>query len=326
MFCSTKCASSFESFHNLECPSMEQIFSPMLTSTLRMALRTFLVSLSLFGNSVENLEKFLNNNVDCTIFDVDSSDMKQKLLAMNSLVSNGHVEVNETIFEEIFCSSPPLKTMWSSHKPFITSFLKKQAQIVSMNFHEVYGWPLKKGGVDDDDLNSFQDSLAYKRGVTCVGTGGYPFCSMLNHHCSPNVSRTFIDEKNVLIVQRSIKRGEQLFDNYGFSFTNVAKDDRRMHLLKQYRFKCNCEACVNDWPFMPALKILDKACLGKAKKACRELKTPGLSHRKAKEKFKELCEVIERNQKSFPTLEVCSLMESASAYLEMISKPLVQFT
>jgi SET and MYND domain-containing protein 4 len=323
MFCSEECAkSSFKSFHQYECPLMEFILSSLLSSTMQMALRTFFVALTLFDESIESLEKFLaENQKPSTIFDCNFDDNKQKLLAINSLVFDEKIKVNEDIFVEIFNVSPVLKEMWSTHSHFISNFLRKQTQIATMNYHEIYSWPLKKGGLPDDDVNEFKGSLAYKRGVIATGNGSYPFCSLLNHSCSPNVSRIFVNEKIAVIVQRPIETGDQLFDNYGYNFTNVPKDDRQTELTRQYKFRCSCEACVNNWPILPGLKVVDKALLNKAKKACRELSLGGLNQKKAKDKYRELSEMIERTKKDFPTLEICSMMESAAAYLEMVTKP-----
>lgn len=327
MFCSPDCAKlSFENFHKFECPLMELVQSSLLSSTMQMALRTFFVAITLFDGSVENLERFLNeNHRSTTIFDGTFDDNKQKLLAVNSFTFDEKIVVNEAIFEEIFNVSSGLKSLWSTHSQFIRNFLRKQTQIATMNYHEIYSWPLKKGGLPDDDVDEFKGSLAYKRGVIATGNGSYPFRALLNHHCSPNVSKIFMNDKIVMIVQRPIEKGDQIFDNYGYNFTNVSKDDRQIALMKQYKFKCSCDACVNNWPILPGLKVLDKALLNKAKKACRELSLTGLNQKKAKEKYRELSEAVEKNKKNFPTLEICSMMESAAAYLEMITKPSVQF-
>lgn len=260
MFCSLECEkSAFDKFHQFECPMMELILSPIMTATMRLAVRTLFTSLALFGGSFEELDKFLKENFESrTVFDIqDCSDPKETLLAVNSLIANHKLEVNETFFEELFQSSAELKSMWSSHADFIRSFLKKQTQIGTMNYHEIHGWPLKKGGLRDEEFDELK-GLAYKTGVTSWGSGSYPFISMLNHSCAPNVSRVFVGNKNVVFVQRSIKKGDQLFDNYGYDFTNVPRDHRQKELYKQFKFKCGCEACTENWVLLPSLKVLGK--------------------------------------------------------------------
>lgn len=328
MFCSSECEiNSQSSFHQFECPLMDQILGPLLTPTMRLALRTFFTALTLFDGSIVKLEEFLNqHNESRTVYDCnDPTDLKQKFLAAHSLLYNSEIAVNETVFEEIFQVSPVTKELWTSHSQFIRSFIKKHTQIGTMNYHEIHGWPLKKGGLPDDELNEFKGALAYKRGITSIGSGSYPFIALLNHHCSPNVNRTFIDDKNVLVVQLPIEKGAQLFDNYGYSFTNTAKDHRRSELLKRYKFKCDCNACANSWPLLPSLKIIDKSSFSKAKKACQDLSLAGINQKKAREKYKEISERVEKCHKNFPSLEICSMMESATANLELITKPTIQF-
>lgn len=324
MFCRKCDGNASKSFHQFECPLAEIISNSFLTPTMQMAIRTFSIALSLFDGSIENLKCFLNQSDDrCTIFDFKSLDMKQRLLAIHSLISSDDIFVNERAFEDIFLAAPSSRIMWSSHSDFIKGFLRKQTQIGTLNYHEIFLWPLQKSGQPDVDE---KDSLAYKIAVVTIGNGSYPFLSLLNHSCSPNVSRIFIDDKVVLIVTRSIDKGAQLFDSYGYNFTNVPKEYRQAELLKQYRFKCGCTACTNDWPLLPALKVLDKAGLNKAKKACRELRQSGLLNRKkATEKFKELCGEIEKGRKNFPSLEICSMMDSLAAFLELSLKPVTQF-
>lgn len=328
MFCSSECErNSLNSFHKFECPLMDQILAPVLTSTMKLALRTFFTLLTMFNGSVAELESFVAKNTEtCTVFDCKNQfDPKQTFLATHSLMFSSEVVVNDIVFEEIFQASAVTKEMWTSHNQFIRSFLKKQTQIGTMNYHEIHGWPLKKGGLSDDELNEFKTALSYKRGITSMGSGSYPFIALLNHSCSPNVQRIFIDDKNILIVQRPIEKGAQLFDNYGYNFTNTAKDYRRSELFKRYKFKCDCDACVNNWQLLPSLKIIDKSAFSKAKKSCQELALSGLNSKKSRDRFKELSDRIEKGQKNFPSMEICSLMESASAFLEMTTKPIIQF-
>ena len=160
-----------------------------------------------------------------------------------------------------------LKKMWISHRDEIMKFLKKHTQIGMLNYHEIYGWPLKKGGLYDPEMENFKGTLAYRRGVNPFASGSYLFCSLVNHSCAPNVAKIFIDDKVVMIVQRPIKAGSQIFDNYGYSFTNIPRETRQMELLKNYRFMCKCEACSGNFSLLPSLKIIDKIAFRLAKKS-----------------------------------------------------------
>lgn len=326
MFCSLECRrETLKNFHDFECPLMEQLLNSTLTSTMRIAMRIFFMALSFFEGNIDNFEKSFQNLKTRTVYDVEShQDFIENLSVVNSLSFNSKVEVDENLFEAVFSNCPKLAKMWSSHQSFIRNFLKKLTQLGTMNYHEIHNWPLKKGGLPDE-LEEVKESLAYKREVKPVGSGSYPFIALINHHCAPNVNRIFVYDKNVLIVQRPIAKGEQLFDNYGYPFTNTPLEYRQTELLQRYKFRCNCEACANKWPLMPNLKIKDKTCFNKAKKACRELKLGGMNQKRAKEQFNELCKVVEINKNNFPSLEICNIMDSSFAYLELILKPVVQF-
>lgn len=325
MFCSQECSqNATKNFHKFECQIMQLITSSILNSNMRMALRTFFMSLALFDDSIENLKTFLDDQKPCTIFDFKTElNMKQKLLAINALVFDDSIEVNDTVFDEIFQLNNQLKGLWENQKYFIKKFLIKHTQIASLNYHEVYGWPLKRGGLVDPEISHLQKSLAYKRGVVAYGNGSFPFCALLNHSCAPNICKIFLENKVFVVVQRKIEASSQLFDNYGFSFTNVPRDFRQDELLKQYRFKCQCIACNNNFGLLPSLKICDKKTFMQAKKACVEMSS--LNQKKAKQKFKEFAEIIQRGNKTFPSLEICSLTESFNACLEISIKPEIFF-
>lgn len=325
MFCSDECkAQAHQSYHKYECPVRD--LTSTLSANLQIALRTFFVALAMFNDSLDELQNYLLEHPNrCTLFDIEELDERAKFLAINSLTANDEIHMKKEIFEKIFEISPKLNEIWSLYSDFIAEFLKRQIQIATTNYHEIQFWPLKKGRPQKQDVDKEAGGLAYQRGTVAGGSGSYPFISLLNHNCAPNVIRTFINDQIVLVVQRPIQKGEQLFDNYGYHFTNVSKDSRQKELLKQYKFQCECDACKNNWPFLSNLKIGDRLCLNKAKKVCRELNLIDLNRKKAFIKFRELCEILEKNQKNFPSLEICSIMQSATAYLEMSLKPPLQF-
>lgn len=80
------------------------------------------------------------------------------------------------------------------------------------------------------------------------GSGAYPFASLLNHSCAPNVMRVACNAQQIVMALRVIQPGEQLFDNYGFHHCLQSVQMRRKHLFTQYHFYCRCVACTENYP------------------------------------------------------------------------------
>ncbi|XP_041981863.1 SET and MYND domain-containing protein 4 [Aricia agestis] len=78
----------------------------------------------------------------------------------------------------------------------------------------------------------------------------YAFHSLINHSCAPNVVRfgTLGNTATKLLALRPIKKGMQLFDNYGAHHALLDLMSRAQSLKFQYKFVCHCEACINNWP------------------------------------------------------------------------------
>ncbi|KAL7024663.1 hypothetical protein ACKWTF_013150 [Chironomus riparius] len=321
MFCSNICLqNAYNSYHRFECPVSAIITTSFLNANMRMALRTFFCALAIFDDSLEKLMTFLTENNLNSILDCKAElNFKQKILAINSLIFDESIDVNVILFDELFQLNDKLKEMWISHRDEIITFLKKHTQIGSLNYHEIYGWPLKKGGLYDPEMENFKGTLAYRRGVSSFANGSYLFCSLVNHSCAPNVAKVFIDDKIIMIVQRPIKAGSQIFDNYGYSFTNIPREIRQMELQKHYRFTCNCEACSENFGLLPSLKVVDKIAFRHAKKSCQELAK--MTQKQAKQRIKEISGIIQKNFDNFPSVEICSLAESFQACMEIMLKP-----
>ncbi|XP_014212940.1 SET and MYND domain-containing protein 4-like [Copidosoma floridanum] len=100
------------------------------------------------------------------------------------------------------------------------------------------------------------------------------FCSLFNHNCCNNVERLFTcNTEIVLFTSRSVKKGEQLFINYGTDiFTENLK--QRSSLEKKYDFVCDCRACKEDWN----KKAVHKSCQQVAIEVSKKLESAGLQY------------------------------------------------
>lgn len=202
MFCSKKCQKEAEKgFHQYECSILSTLKE---TEGWRMTFRCFFDALSLCEGSFGELEELLrkSDELSPTVFNFDfsGSDAKEnaKLQLMCMLALTHSVDIETKDFKHIFQQNSRLVDMWAKHGDFIQKFLERMMQIEILNFHGIKGRALNQ-------------TKPYR---TCVGDGGYTFCSLINHSCCPNVMRIIVDTRMVVIVERPIKKGEQLFDCY----------------------------------------------------------------------------------------------------------------
>lgn len=184
------------------------------SGSVNIALRIFFISLSAFDGSIENLENFVNENENSvsTVFDFDFSNENCFENARNFLKCLSSLSKSSRIFSlephvEILSSHPHLKSVWDANEKFIRNFIQRQCQINDLYFHGVFSGSLKEKVVNDSS-NIFQDLQQ------SIGSGWFPFCSLINHSCAPNVMRIYVEGKVVLIACRPIGKGSQLFDCY----------------------------------------------------------------------------------------------------------------
>lgn len=212
MFCSDECQQkAFERFHKFECPVISLILK---SGSVNIALRIFFISLFAFDETIENLENFMNENEkqNSTVFDFDFSRAARDGSAREYLRCLFSLSRSSKLFSlqphvEILQNHPTLKEVWKTHENFIRNFLQRQCQINDLYFHGIFGGSLRKVETQDS-------VLIFKNLQQSIGSGWFPFCSLINHSCAPNVERIYVEGKVVLIACRPIEKGSQLFDCY----------------------------------------------------------------------------------------------------------------
>jgi hypothetical protein len=97
------------------------------------------------------------------------------------------------------------------------------------------------------------------------------------------------------------------------------KSDRQAKLQREFGFTCDCEACTNNFLTPPSLAFKDAKILKFAKKADDEILTlpPG----QAMKKFRDCCEILEKENRNFPSLELCLLQKCIAVFLIHQAKP-----
>lgn len=216
MFCSSLCLKeSYKRYHRYECPIMEELLK---SGGVHMALRFLFIALSAFNGAVEKLENFLleNEKSRSTIFDVDMASSetgsdKSLLLVLTSLIKSSR-DFSLRHHEEALVNHPDLRNVWKEHEPFLKSFLLKQCQIADLSFHGIFGGSAKK----NDELIEMNSSDIFTNMQQSIGSGALLFSTLINHSCSNNIFRVYVEGKVVCVVCRPISKGSQIFDSYKY--------------------------------------------------------------------------------------------------------------
>lgn len=121
---------------------------------------------------------------------------------------------------------------------FVASLLLRHLQGGSCNAYEIGEFQVGQEGVLTSSVQE-------------VGGALYTTVSLTNHSCVENTTRYSVSDKCVLRAIRTIPRGVEVFDNYGFLFYLSTVNERNDTLYNQYKFRCSCEACRCEWPLYP---------------------------------------------------------------------------
>lgn len=323
MFCSEECKDSANrKYHKYECEIMGSL---QFSGTLQMSLRSFFLALSLFDNSINKMEQELEkvkNSTD-TVFDFNFSKSNNSDNDINLLLAAYALCQSDKKFPldahaVILKKHPKLKEIWKTHEMFIRNFLLRHAQISDSNFHGIYACRLKK-----EDLTNMNSFAIFNELQETIASGCFPFLSLINHSCAPNVIRTNVQGKVVIVVLRPIATGDQIFDCYSANFNTHPKPERQSKLLREFYFKCECEACTLNFQAPPALRTIDIKNLRYAKKIEEEL--INLKQHQLKKKFNDICIAIEKSSQHFPCCDISLLQKCFAIYFLCAAKPAFQF-
>lgn len=199
-FCSEECKKfAWDEFHKHECSSIDELDKE--DGFLMMIERTLLKVLSICG-SLENLEKLIDEHSEpMTIFDVDMSnsiyDANEKLILVCHSLESASPTEDEIVFANRFVTQHDfIKTVWKTEQQqnFLISFVCKFIGIMIRNSYTLH-WPSSN---NDDE----------------TGCGIFPFASLFNHSCSPNLVRICVEGFEVFIARHPIEANQQLFISY----------------------------------------------------------------------------------------------------------------
>lgn len=213
MFCSQNCYDeAHESFHKFECPIIDFIHETCNRTQL-IALRSTLCAFSSY-DSLDELKKVMSNidNIEVTAFSCEypTTSKKEQFLKILSFPTKQTERSTEDLFGVAAVASvlydqlmerTNLKLLLHNEddQNLLLELLFRFLQISRMYFHSLC--------LSNRQYRSPQGGV--------IGSATFPFCSLINHSCSPNIIRIPFGTKMVVFVLRNIKKGDQLFDNYG---------------------------------------------------------------------------------------------------------------
>uniref|UniRef100_A0A1Q3FCS2 Protein-lysine N-methyltransferase SMYD4 n=1 Tax=Culex tarsalis TaxID=7177 RepID=A0A1Q3FCS2_CULTA len=263
MFCSKDCQKKAnEDYHSVECPIIRDMHF-LFTKVILMALRTTTMAISTFGGNLDELRLHIESIDESNLhpFKLDWNGISAKevystihVLATNQKLRTPGDLTQRAIYaivmsEVLFGKSQPLNDICGdneSHRDLVRRLIFRHAQTAPVNMHSLMYMDYSP---DADEEQFRQESL---------GCGSFPILSMINHSCAPNVVRVTLPSGCVAaLINRPVKKGEQLFDNYGYHHCLEPLTDRQSGLRAQYSFKCQCEACRKNYPLYFSLKRIE---------------------------------------------------------------------
>jgi SET domain len=205
MFCSKPCLdSSWSRFHKFECGSLDQSLDNDNEYDI-MILKIVFESLSYCG-SLEKLQTLIGDSkLNATVFDFDLNQKKtNKYIEKNLLkaicsLKKGPTSDEDLNMAEWIAELPVLSSLCKTkaQREFLKNFIIKVMGIIDRNSYIFYCPSLNSSYVNEE-----------------IGSGVFPFASLINHSCSPNLYRVFVDNKQVFVVKKPIEAGQQLFVGY----------------------------------------------------------------------------------------------------------------
>ncbi|XP_061719114.1 SET and MYND domain-containing protein 4-like [Cydia pomonella] len=323
LFCSKECKNKAEKdYHSIECPLMAALIDLQFTKLELLALRTTIKARndhpdweSLF-KSIEDAESKLNSeNRGCVLQDNKWIYDSKYYASIHTLATNIERRSNSDVFQKAVTAAVFLKFL-SDRTLFLNNNEKARRCVSDLLLMHIMTSATNMHGLSTNIENAegnFVDEMS-------IASAPYAFHSLLNHSCAPNVVRfsKLGSGKMTLFALRPIKKGTQIFDNYGSHHALQDLKTRQENLKFQYKFVCVCEACVNDWPTYLTMKMsFRKKVPANLVLRKEQLLNPAIIDKLQKGDvdtavniFKPLCELTEVLDAFAPNIELADCQET----------------
>lgn len=216
MFCSSKCYNTAQStYHPYECSIIDFLHEHCDRFHL-CAVRATIMAFTSY-KSVEQLREALavaDRSAPVTAFTVNHRKrmVPQKYLQIHTFPTKQELRSVEDLLGTATVTAVLSRRMLTrtqfadmlhteAERSLLVELLFKHLQIARMYYHSF------------SSADRQYRSSSGQGGLR--GSGAFPFCSLINHACTPNILRVPFGTKMVVFALRKIRAGEQLFDNYG---------------------------------------------------------------------------------------------------------------
>uniref|UniRef100_A0A182IZ54 Protein-lysine N-methyltransferase SMYD4 n=1 Tax=Anopheles atroparvus TaxID=41427 RepID=A0A182IZ54_ANOAO len=265
MYCSGECMKqAFVRYHRYECSVIRDMWR-IFTKIPVMALRTVTSAIASFNHDLYAMQKHLDDldesKIDAFSMDWRKATPRDIYNTVHVLITNkekrdpkdlAHRSFFSLIIYDLLIQRSELGLACDKDQgisAFLMELILKHLQTTPMNMHSQYF-------MEYQPKEEVYEIMNY-------ASACFPLLSMINHSCAPNLTRvTLRDGRCAVVISRPIPKGGQLYDNYGQHHCLMPVRERRTKLLTQYKFICNCEACVNNYPLYSELPCIDVSRYG----------------------------------------------------------------
>jgi len=268
-FCSDICrVEAWERFHKVECQQLDLILDSTLGKMAMLSMRILTSSGKIYLDYIiqklaeeEEGRKGLQDSNRRLAFNEEEVYDAADYRTIYSLVTNARQRGVGDLFKRALMALYLLRILEATpffynggsdprnvklaDKVAMGAVLLRHLQNLPCNAHEVSEMELLGGGGGGSTGSSSSSSS-----TACneIGAAVFGCLSLLNHSCDPNVVRHYYSCNGVVRSIRTIKKGEELLDNYGYHYAVMPKEERQRKLYNQYYFRCDCLACGQNWP------------------------------------------------------------------------------
>lgn len=274
VFCSEDCRQSgWDAYHAIECSILPTVVSLSASNTVEgdveMKTSTALRILIMASKCGVELEKLITMNRQSVSPEsagfVDGKYLSDDYTAVHHLVTNMESRPRRKLIDLAVYATCLVHLLKEGTEFFKQSVLSGETVAESCSIGQ-----LSLNNIAAVDLLFKYLMIVYINGhsigdtvwskgefpsANTIASAVFAFHSLFNHSCDPNVTHfTFRGQTFYTISIQPIKKGQQIFEDYGYNYNAESLDERQRELKRHYNFACKCVPCRKNWPpfqFLP---------------------------------------------------------------------------